>query len=242
MHAASVATSADREPGRRAVGEVEPIIAGVAHDFGNLLAVITNYLSLASRRVDDPATAELLGQVRVAATRAARLNRQLHDLGECGTLSPQPVLVNELVRDVQPVLADGLGDAWDLDLDLAEGPITAMASRNGLQMALRHLVDNARDAMPDGGVIAIGTRALAGEDPAEVEISVSDAGAGMPPEVRDRAVEPLFSTRPKGQVSGLGLTIVDRVVRILGGDVQIESTPGAGTTVCIQLPGATIDG
>jgi signal transduction histidine kinase len=88
--------------------------------------------------------------------------------------------------------------------------------------------------MPDGGVVTIATRPVGGE----VEISVSDTGAGMPSEVLEQAVAPRFSTQPKGQVSGLGLTIVDRIVRTLGGDVRIESTVGAGTTVRMRLPEA----
>ncbi len=242
MHAASVERQADPVRGGSEVAAVEPIVAGVAHDFGNLLAVIRNYLALASRRVEDPTTAELLGQVQVAATRAARLNRQLHDLGECGSLSARPISVNDLVRDARPVLTEALDDRWELCLDLADEPVTALASRNGLEMALRHLVENARDAMPDGGAIGIGTRQLDIGSAAAVEISVSDTGGGMAPDVRDQAIEPRFSTRPKGQVSGLGLTIVDRVVRTLGGDVQIESTEGSGTTVRMQLRGAAIDG
>jgi signal transduction histidine kinase len=238
MPAASVDQGADVDADRRALPGVEPIVAGVAHDFGNLLAVITNYLSLAARRVDDATTSELLEQVRVAAERATRLNRQLHDLGECGRLIVQPVVVNDLIRQVQPVLAEALPEGCELRLDLTDQPSTAMASRNGLEVALRHVVDTARDAMPGGGVITIATRGL----PADaVEISVSDSGVGMAPEVVEQALEPRFSTQPKGQASGLGLAVVDRVMRTLGGEVHIDSTPGSGTTVCLQLPGA-IDG
>ena len=240
MHAASVDASAEVAPDGPDVAALEPIAAGVAHDFGNLLAVITNYLSLASRRVEDPTTSDLLEQVRVAAKRAARLNRQLHDLGECGSLSVQPVPVNDFVREVLPLLDESLDDGWDLRVDLADHPITARASRNGLEMALRHLVDNAREAMPDGGTIEIATRRLGDADGAPVELSVSDQGVGMPPDVMERAAEPRFSTRPKGQVSGLGLTIVDRVVGALGGSVHIESTVGTGTTVRLRLPGGSI--
>jgi len=239
MHAAPVDPSADLDPEGPRVDGLEPIVAGVAHDFGNLLAVITNYLSLACRRVDEPDTLELLEHVRVAVRRAARLNRQLHDLGECGALEAQPVLVRDLIREVQPALSEALLEGWDLQLDLAEQPVTAMASRTGLELALRHLVDNARDAMPDGGIVTIATRPVGN---AVVEISVSDTGGGMPPEVLEQAVEPRFSTRPKGQVSGLGLTIVDRVARTFGGEVQIESVVGSGTTVNLRLPGATTIG
>ena len=242
MHAASVDANAEVGPDGSDDAAVERIVAGVAHDFGNLLAVITNYLSLASRRVEDPTTSDLLEQVRVAAKRAARLNRQLHDLGECGSLTVQPVAVNDLVREVQPVLDESLDDAWELRLDLGDEPITALGSRTGLEMALRHLVDNAREAMPDGGPIEIATRRIGDAHDSPVELSVSDQGSGMAPDVVERAAEPRFSTRPTGQVGGLGLTIVDRVVGTLGGDLQIESTVGTGTTVRLRLSGGPIGG
>jgi len=235
MPAASVDRSADPVGGPPVVGDVEPIVAGVAHDFGNLLAVITNYLSLAARRVEDPTTSELLDQVRLAARRASRLNRQLHDLGECGRLTAQPVPVNDVVRAVQPSVREVLPEGCDLRVDLAEGTLMAMASTGALEMALRHLADNAGEAMPEGGVLTIATRPVEGG----VEISVSDTGTGMTPEVVAQATEARFSTRPKGQVSGLGLTIVDRVVRTLGGDLHIESTAGSGTTVGLRLRGGT---
>jgi len=142
---------------------------------------------------------------------------------------------------VRPLLAEALDDRWHLRLDLADEPITAMASRNGLEMALRHLVDNAREAMPHGGAIEIGTRRLGDAEGVPVELSVSDEGEGMSPDVVERATAPRFSTRPTGQVSGLGLTIVDRVVGRLGGDLHIESTVGAGTTIRLRLRGGLID-
>ena len=235
MQAPSLDSSGERDSAEPEVGDLEPIVAGVAHDFGNILAVITNYLSLAARRIDDPTSTELLDKVRIAAQRAARLNRQLHDLGECGSLSAQPVPVNDVIRDAQPLLAQGLRDGWGLRLDLAEEPLEARASRNGLEMALRHLVDNACAAMPDGGDVTIGTCRGDGAGAGSVDVTVSDRGTGMPPEVAAQALEPCYSTQPKGQTSGLGLTIVDRVVRTLGGQVRIESIEGSGTTVRLRL-------
>jgi signal transduction histidine kinase len=232
MHAASLDTDDD----------LEQIVVGVAHDFGNALAVVTNYLSLVSRRIDDPGTAELIEQASAAARRAARLTRQLHDIGECGTLEPEPLSVNDLAREVSPLLAEALCERCTLQLELTDAP-DAMANRTGLEMALRHLVQNACDAMPDGGLVTVGTRTLDGTASTKgVELRVTDTGVGMPPEVADRALEPRFSTRPKGQAGGLGLTIVDRVAHRLGGEVQIESAVGSGTTVRLILTRAGGDG
>lgn len=235
MQAPSLDSSGELDSAEPEVGDLEPIVAGVAHDFGNILAVITNYLSLATRRIDDPTSTELLDKVRIAAQRAARLNRQLHDLGECGSLSAQSLPVNDVIRDARPLLAEGLRDGCGLRLDLDEEPLEARASRTGLEMALRHLIDNACAAMPDGGDVTIGTRRSGDAGRGAVEVTVSDTGAGMPPEVVAQALEPLYSTQPKGQTSGLGLTIVDRVVRTLGGEVRIESIEGSGTTVRLRL-------
>ena len=236
MQAASLNSSADPGAADSEVDPVEPILAGVAHDFGNILAVITNYASLASRRIDDPATVELLDKVAIAAGRAARLNRQLHDLGACGSLVVEPLLVNDFIAEARPLIAQAMPERCGLQLDLTDEPLLALASRTGLEVALRHLVDNACDAMPDGGPVTVATRMLDGSS--QVEVSVSDAGIGMSPDVVEHAFDPLFSTHPKGQTSGLGLTIVDRVTRTLGGSVLLESAAGSGTTVRLRLPGA----
>ena len=222
---------------------LDEIVSGIAHDYGNILAVITNYLSLAGRRISDPATAELLQHAGMAAQRAARLTRQLHELGDCGQLQLEAVQVDDLVHGASTLLADALCPACTLQVDLGDQPILARANRTGLEIALRHLVQNACDAMPDGGVVTITTRRANGRGPSSaVELSVSDTGSGMSQDVVDRAAEPRFSTRPKGQAAGLGLTIADRVARRVGGELEIESVEGSGTTVRLVLAGMATDG
>jgi signal transduction histidine kinase len=212
-------------------------VSGIAHDYGNILAVVMNYLSLATRRVDDPATVELLDLAERATDRAARLTRQLHELGDCGRLRAEPLPVDELVRAAAAQIGESLGPACTLRVDVEGEPLVAMASRSGMEIALRHLVQNACDAMPEGGAVTIAARPLAGGDAttAVVEVRVSDTGTGMPDEVAARALEPRFSTRPKGQAAGLGLTIVDRVARRLGAELVVESAEGSGTTVRLLL-------
>ena len=136
------------------------------------------------------------------------------------------------------MLDEALLEGWDLHLDLVEEP-SGQANRAGLELALRHLLDNACDALPDGGTITVATRPWPAPPSSRSAWPTRawHAGGGL-----ERAVEPRFSTRPKGQASGLGLTIVDRVVRTLGGEVRIESAVGSGTTVRLQLAGATTDG
>jgi signal transduction histidine kinase len=234
MHAASSLDTDD---------DLDEIVSGIAHDYGNILSVITNYLSLARRRIDDPATVELLEHAGTAAQRAARLTRQLHELGDCAQLQLEVVPVDDLVRGARTLLEGALCSACTLEVDLGEPPLLARGNRTGLEIVLRHLVQNACDAMPDGGVVTITARRPTDRAPRDVvELSVSDTGSGMSAELAERAAEPRFSTRPKGQAAGLGLTIVDRVARRMGGELAIESSEGSGTTVGVVLTAVATDG
>jgi signal transduction histidine kinase len=223
--------------------DLDLVIAGAAHEFGNLLAVISNYATLAARRVDDPATQELLEHVGVASARAVDLARQLHYLSGPRVMDREPVFVQAVLRDAVAELTAELGTECTLELDLPDEPLDVLASVPSVELVLLQLTRNARQAMPDGGEVTIAARRRAGTSgTTDVEISVSDTGVGMSAEVRAHALEPLFTTRPKGQGCGLGLTIVDRTMRRLRGDVRIESVEGSGTTVRLGLEGTSSDG
>ena len=220
----------------------EPLLAGVAHDFANLSAVVGGFLTLASRKVEDPTVLELLERAQAAATRGTTMAQQLHDYAQCAALEREPVVLREVVADAAGLLTQALPPTCHLTLELADDPLEVIAHRDGLELALLQLVRNAVDAMPDGGTITVSTwRGTDSSHPAEGIVSVSDTGAGMPPDTVARALEPRFTTKTKAHHNGLGLAIVDHAITRLGGRVTIDSSEG-GTTVRLHLADVFADG
>jgi PAS domain S-box-containing protein len=231
------ALEAQRERSHRleSLGE---LAGGVAHDFNNLLGVILNYTTLLGRRIKDPALASDVAEIHAAAERAAGLTRQLLTFASRDVAHPEPLELNDVVRGVASMLARTLGEQIELQLDLGDGPVVAVADRHQLELIVLNLAINARDAMADGGCLTIATEAVETDGRRQAVLRVIDTGAGMPPEVVARAFEPFFTTKQRGQGTGLGLATVYGVVRQTNGDVRIDSTLGAGTTVTVVLPGA----
>ncbi|HKT01620.1 MAG TPA: response regulator [Rugosimonospora sp.] len=228
------------------------LCGGVAHDFNNLLNIIMSFTDFAAESVGaaagmllSPAEAKAirddLEQVGHASRRAAHLTHQLLTFGGREIVQPTVISVNALVEEVCGTIADTLGRhvtvAAELDPDLRD----TKADAAQLSQVLVNLADNAREAMPEGGrlrwrtgnVTSTGDRVPPGE---YVHIAVIDDGVGMPPEVVEHAIEPFFTTKPKGQGTGLGLATAYGVVRQAGGHLSLESQPGRGTTVHIYLP------
>jgi PAS domain S-box-containing protein len=228
-----------------AVGQ---LTGGVAHDFNNLLAVIMGNLEILRRELRGASDhAQLVEGALHAAERGATLIRRLLAFSRRQTLSPRPLDLNALVRDTIDLVRRALGarvqleTAFDPDL----WPCTVDAAQ--VETALLNLAINARDAMPAGGKVRISTRnvLLAGEletpagtgegDP-YVCIAVTDTGAGIPPEIRDRVFEPFFSTKAPGQGTGLGLSMVFGFVKQSNGQVRLASEVGKGTTFSLYFP------
>ncbi len=232
------------------------LAGGVAHDFNNLLAVILNYNAFIIEEIDklaaqDPARWEPvrrdLDQVRRAGERATELTHQLLAFGRRELVRPQALDLNQVLEGVEPMLRRTLGGHVELRIDAAAGLWSVLADPGQLEQVLVNLAINARDAMPTGGTLLIDTsnlevdeayaEARPGISPGPyVRLRVSDSGAGMPPEVAQRAFEPFFTTKPKGGHSGLGLAMVYGIVSQAGGYAQIYSTPGHGTTFTAVLP------
>src|SRR5665213_669516 len=189
----------------------------VAHDFNNLLAVITNYASFVSEELDDKEAAQNdLGQIRVAAERAAELTRQL--LAFAGRKVLQPVIfdLNQVIVAVEQLLRRTIGEHVELVISLSTDPSFVEADPGQLEQVLVNLAVNARDAMPDGGLLTIDTEnseideayteANPGLAPGRyVRLRVSDTGSGMEQAVLDHVFEPFFTTKPRGEGTGLGL-------------------------------------
>ena len=224
------------------------LAGGVAHDFNNLLTAIQGYSDfiLGSLDADDPRYADMMG-IREAAQRAAGLTHQLLAFSRQQVLAPEVLSLNDLIRDTGRLLRRLIGEDIEIHTTLAEdlGPVRADPGQ--LQQVLINLAVNARDAMPQGGMLILETQNVeVGPDhPASqglvspgryVLMAVTDAGVGMDEETKARIFEPFFTTKRPGEGTGLGLATVYGVVRQSGGFIWVYSEPNRGTTFKVYLP------
>jgi PAS domain S-box-containing protein len=213
------------------------LTGGIAHDFNNLLTVVVGGLDLVTRRLDDEKLKRYAVNALTAAERGARLTGQLLAFSRVQRLEVRPVEVGPLIRNMRPLLRNVLGPGIAKEFDLDEIDLPVMADPTQLEVAVLNLAINARDAMPDGGVLKFATRALriAGDpelaDGDYVVLIISDTGTGMPEEVASRAFEPFFTTKEIGKGTGLGLSMVYGMARQSGGTARIETAPGEGTAI-----------
>jgi len=214
-----------------AVGQ---LASGIAHDFNNLLMVISNSLDRISDKNTDPALHRPIDNALVASERGTALVKQLMSFTRSQPLDIGPVDLKALFEGLRGLLQQSVGGAVALDFDLAEDARWVTSNAGQLEMALVNLAVNARDAMPKGGRLTIRSRPSKGKA-GSVDVDVTDTGHGMPKEVIDRAMEPFFTTKPLGQGTGLGLAQVFGVISQSEGQVDISSTPGAGTTIILRL-------
>jgi PAS domain S-box-containing protein len=229
-----------------AVGQ---LTGGLAHDFNNLLTAISGSLELMKLRLAQGRTEDLAAQIEAAesaAARAAALTHRLLAFSRRQVLDPVPTEANRVVAGMEELIGRSIGPGVQLAIELAEEAWPIFCDANQLENALLNLCLNARDAMPDGGRLAVSTtnerldeaqgRMLDLPPGDYVALRVSDTGTGMAPEVVSRAFDPFFTTKPLGQGTGLGLSMVYGFARQSDGQVRIHSAPGQGTTVTIRLP------
>jgi PAS domain S-box-containing protein len=232
------ALAAQREQAHR-LESLGQLAGGVAHDFNNLLGVILNYATLLTRRVTDPQALVDIAEISAASERAATLTRQLLAFARRETANPEPMIVNDVVRDFSSLLERTLGEHIELHLEVTAQEPMVMMDRHQFEQILLNLALNGRDAMPAGGVLTITTVCTTdGGRPGSgrVTIEVSDTGHGMTPEVLARVFEPFFTTKPRGEGTGLGLATVHGIVHQNGGAVAIESSLDTGTKVAVTFP------
>ena len=222
------------------------LTGGVAHDFNNLLMAVMGNLDLLRKRMPaDPRLHRLVDGALQGAERGASLTQRLLAFARQQDLRAVPVDLRALIQGMIDLLERSLGPRVALRLDLPEGLPPARADANQLELAVLNLAINARDAMPDGGMIDIGVcQYKASSDPQlksgrYLKLSVIDTGTGMSPETLKRAVEPFFSSKPLGKGTGLGLSMVHGLAVQLGGALQLSSTEGKGTAATLVLPVAT---
>ena len=225
------------------VEAIGQLTGGIAHDFNNLLTGIIGSLGLVRRRMatnnpDD--IPRLMDAASAAALRAAALTHRLLTFGRRQSLDMRPNDVNRIVTGVEDLLQRTMGERIDMVCKLSDDLWTASTDANQLESALLNLAINARDAMPDGGRLTIET-ANAQLDGEYVTVSVSDTGIGMPPEVLEKALDPFFTTKPVGEGTGLGLSVIYGFTKQSRGHLRIDSKVGQGTTVTLYLPRALQD-
>ncbi|MCG7362045.1 PAS domain S-box protein [Roseomonas sp. ACRSG] len=229
-----------------AVGQ---LTGGLAHDFNNLLTGISGSLELLKARVAQGRLSDLdryINSAQGAASRAAALTHRLLAFARRQTLDPKPTNPNKLAADMLDMVQRTVGPGIALETALETGLWPTLCDPNQLENAILNLCINARDAMPDGGLLTIetanarlddATARLHGVEPGEyVTISVTDTGTGMPPDVAERAFDPFFTTKPTGQGTGLGLSMIYGFAKQSGGQARIRSEVGRGTTVSLFLP------
>ena len=217
------------------------LTGGIAHDFNNLLTAVIGNLDMIRTRAGNERLQRMADNALEAARRGAKLASQLLAFSRSQRMDVGPVDLAQLLNGMSGLLAQSVGPSVRVDLRIEDDARFIVSDANQLELALLNLAVNARDAMPEGGTLTI--RAQKGDDPGRhlpsVELSVVDAGVGMTEEVRARAIEPFYTTKPIGQGTGLGLSQVYAVVRESGGTLAIDSEPGRGTTVRMILPAGT---
>jgi PAS domain S-box-containing protein len=222
------------------------LTGGIAHDFNNLLTIIVNSLDLLTRNMTGQRETRLIESAQRAAERGAKLTQQLLAFSRRQPLQPSAHDANILIGGFESVLRRALGET--VDLHLALGTRVSAINVDGAQFesALLNLVVNARDAMPEGGMLTIATnnRDLAADEARAlgmpvgryVSIEVQDTGTGMTADVAARVFEPFFTTKEVGKGTGLGLSQVYGFITQSGGHIDVGSVPGLGTTITMLLP------
>jgi signal transduction histidine kinase/ActR/RegA family two-component response regulator len=214
------------------------LTGGIAHDFNNLLTVIQGSADMLRRpTLADDKRVRYAEAVVQASARAAALTGQLLAFARRQPLRPEIIEVNELIRGMTDLLDRTLGERIEVKTILSVETCAVEADRAQLESAVLNIAVNARDAMPDGGLLTIRTASFSEAQAGRmVALSVSDSGVGMDEDTLGRAFEPFFTTKATGKGTGLGLSQVYGFASQSGGDVRIDSTSGAGTTVTLLLP------
>lgn len=208
-------------------------VAGLAHDLRNLLAIVVGNADLiANDATASPGVRERSTHILSAAGRGIALANEFNEISGKRAGRPRILSASDEVENLLPVLRGAAGPRHPLVYHNRSHGNRIFADPVQLERILVNLVINARDAMPHGGPIEV----TVADGTPYVEISVLDRGVGIEPDVKKRVFDPFFTTKPIGQGTGIGLTVVRRMVDLLGGTIEMDSTPGVGTTVRITIP------
>jgi two-component system, cell cycle sensor histidine kinase and response regulator CckA len=233
------------------VEAVGRLAGGIAHDFNNLLTAISGYAALTEQQLPRGHGAQrYLREIGRTVQRAVRLTRQLLAFSRSQELDPQVFDLGGVVREMESMLLHVAGNGVQVDFDLCESALV-YADIGELEQVLMNLVANARDAIADGGRVSIRTTTTAVSEGVEAErlgitsgeyavLIVSDTGSGMDADTRALVFDPFFTTKERGAGTGLGLSMVQGIVRQSGGAIEVSSSPGTGSTFRILLPLAAV--
>ena len=238
----------ERIRGQERLAAVGQLAAGIAHDFNNILTGVIGFAQLLHMRADVPESAKAdLKQIVEGGHRAARLIQQILDFSRKSLIRRQLLDLVPFLKEAVKFLERTIPESVDVVLEMRPGQYRVHADPAQLQQVLSNLAVNARDAMPEGGELRIGLsrftlkpddrRPFPSMEPGEwITLSVSDTGAGIPPEVLSHLYEPFFTTKGVGGGTGLGLAQVYGIVKQHGGFIDVETEVGKGTTFIVYLP------
>ncbi len=224
------------------------LAGGIAHDFNNILTAIIGYGNILQMQIDSKSPLrDKVEPILDAAQRAANLTQGLLTFSRKQLIEPRPVNINESVAGIQKLLTRLIREDIEIRVSLAEEELVVMANPGQIEQALMNLVTNARDAMPDGGVLRIATESV--ELPADffkardhempapyALLSVADTGTGMDKKTMEKIFEPFYTKKEVGKGTGLGLSMVYGIIKQHEGYIDVSSKPGEGTTFRIYLP------
>jgi two-component system, cell cycle sensor histidine kinase and response regulator CckA len=226
-------TSEDQMRKAQKMESLGNLAGGIAHDFNNLLAVIAGNSSMLAEVIPRGTDSrDMIDDIESTVDRAVALTRQLLAFSRKQVTAPVVVNLNELVNETRKMLRRMIGDDVRIVTSLEPDLHNVMIDPGYLVQVLMNLAVNARDAMPRGGTITFCTR----NDIGAVVLSVTDTGAGMSPQVRDRVFEPFFTTKEPGKGTGMGLAVVHGIIQQAGGRIEVTSELGVGTTFTIHVP------
>nr|WP_208408526.1 ATP-binding protein [Sphingomonas vulcanisoli] len=220
------------------------LTGGIAHDFNNLLQAVGGNLDLIRSQPGNPEKiARWADNASKGVVRGTKLTGQLLAFSRTQRLELRPLELNALLQGMQELIRSSVGSSLRYDLQLEQDLCHVLGDPTQIELAVLNLAINARDAMPQGGALAISTQQVAIDvghadlSPGSyVELAVTDTGVGMPPEILARALDPFFTTKGIGSGTGLGLSMAFGVAKQSGGTLTIRSTVGEGTTVALLLP------
>jgi signal transduction histidine kinase/FixJ family two-component response regulator len=225
---------------------VGQLTGGIAHDFNNLLMAVMGNLELLQKRLpDEPSVRRLIDGAVLGAQRGASLTQRMLAFARQQDLRTASADIGALVRGMQELLRRSLGPQIDLSLHVETDLPPAVVDAHQVELALLNLAINARDAMPEGGVIAIRVDHRQVERHAllrtgtYVRVQIADTGCGMDSATLAKAIEPFFSTKPLGKGTGLGLSMTHGLAVQMGGLLELSSAVGVGTVATLWLPMAT---